>query len=297
VRCSQAHGKHSLVQRNPTSLFTHTCIPAKRLLLQGTAGHISPCTVVTMALYDDSDFFTNYLTLPRQQQGHGGAPEWPILRSMVGSVTSQKVLDLGCGLGWFARYAVENGASHVDALDTSRRMISRAQEMTPAAIADRIHYRIQDINELTLEANSYDLIYSSLTFHYLPASSFTGLLARFRDALRPGGRLVFSCEHPIYTAPTYDAFISVDFPSGEREEHVWPLNRYGYEGLRETNWLGGHVKKYHRTMTTYVQSLIDARFIIRELREYMATAEDLEKEPQWKGALERPIFLMVKGER
>jgi hypothetical protein len=39
-----------------------------------------------MAIYDNPAFFANYLDLPRQQQGHDGAPEWPILMAMVGTV-------------------------------------------------------------------------------------------------------------------------------------------------------------------------------------------------------------------
>jgi hypothetical protein len=68
---------------------------------------ISQISDVSMAQdtpqYDRPDFFNAYLTLPRQQKGHDGAPEWPILRRMIGTVADQQVLDLGCGLGWFTR--------------------------------------------------------------------------------------------------------------------------------------------------------------------------------------------------
>lgn len=250
-------------------------------------------------IYDDSTFFKNYLDLPRQQHGLDGAPEWPILRSMVGPVQGDKVLDLGCGLGWFSRWAVDNGARHVDALDVSRNMIEKAKEMTPTGIqSTTINYQVKDLEEgLSLEAASYNVIYSSLTFHYLETTTFTRLLGLFHAALKPGGRLVFSVEHPIYTAPTCDTFISVDLPSGQKEESIWPLNRYGYEGLRQTRWLGGHIRKHHRTLTTHVQGLLDAGFVISGVREYMASEEDLAKEPRWKGALERPIFLLIKADK
>ncbi|KAJ4305761.1 hypothetical protein N0V90_001293 [Kalmusia sp. IMI 367209] len=252
-------------------------------------------------IYDDTAFLANYLTLPRQQQGHDGAPEWPILRTMVSSVRGHKVLDLGCGLGWFARWAVDNGAAHVDALDISTKMIEKAKEMTPAeqqSVTNGINYQVKDVSSpFTLEEGSYDLIYSSLALHYLSTSSLTALLPLFFAALKPNGRLVFSVEHPIYIAPTHDDFVTIVLPSSKTEELIWPLNRYGSEGLRETNWLGGSIKKYHRTVTTYVQKLLDAGFAIGGFREYMATEEDLEKEPQWKGALERPIFLLIKAEK
>lgn len=58
-------------------------------------------------IYDRPSIFENYLQLPRQQKGLDGAPEWPIMRTMIGDLKERRVLDLGCGLGWFARYAAE----------------------------------------------------------------------------------------------------------------------------------------------------------------------------------------------
>lgn len=65
-------------------------------------------------IYDDSAFFSAYGTLPRSQHGLSAAPEWPELRRMVidsklplansaRSLEGHRVLDLGCGYGWFAR--------------------------------------------------------------------------------------------------------------------------------------------------------------------------------------------------
>ncbi|KAF2451888.1 ubiquinone/menaquinone biosynthesis methylase-like protein [Karstenula rhodostoma CBS 690.94] len=249
------------------------------------------------AIYDNPTFLANYLDLPRQQQGHDGAPEWPILMAMVGTVREERVLDLGCGLGWFAHWAVENSAQHVDVLDVSNKMIEKAKGMT-ASLPKRIDFRVQDISsrDLGVSPGSYNLVYSSLAFHHLSTAAFKRLLAQVNSALVHGGRLVFSVEHPIYTAPGYDQFVKVDLPGRHGADLIWPLNRYGYEGLRETNWLGGEVKKYHRTMTTYFESLLEAGFLVSGFREYMATGEDLEKNPQWQGALQRPMFLLLQAE-
>ena len=46
---------------------------------------------------------------------------------------------------------------------------------------------------------SYDLVYSSLAFHYI--EGYTNLLAAIRQSLQPGGKLVFSIEHPVFMAP------------------------------------------------------------------------------------------------
>lgn len=241
--------------------------------------------------YDRPNFFTAYLTLPRQQKGHDGAPEWPTLRDMIETVTDQQVLDLGCGLGWFTRYVIEAGAAQVDAADISNKMIEKAEELTASELGSKIKYEVADLNEVELKTGVYDLVYSSLRFHYLSNESFTRLLKQIYGSLKPGGRLVFSVEHPIYTAPSSP---SLETLADGRE--VWALDNYAEEGLRETNWLGG-VKKFHRTMTTYLRGLMNAGFVIRDLAEWMASIEDVEKNPQWRAERHRPMFLLIRVEK
>ena len=149
-------------------------------------------------IYDDPQFFAGYATLDRSVKGLEGAPEWPSLQAMLPPVTGLRVVDLGCGYGWFCRWALQQGASQIIGFDISRRMLTQAREMTRG---DEIDYRCADLQTLTLPANSCDLVYSSLALHYLPdiAPLFTAL----QQALVPGGILVFSAEHPIYTAPLH----------------------------------------------------------------------------------------------
>jgi SAM-dependent methyltransferase len=106
-----------------------------------------------------------------------------------------RVVDLGCGYGWFCRWAQQQGASQITGFDISQRMLAQAREMTRG---DEIDYRCADLQTLTLPANSCDLVYSSLALHYLP--DIAPLFATLQQALVPGGTLVFSAEHPIYTA-------------------------------------------------------------------------------------------------
>ena len=52
----------------------------------------------------------------------------------------------------------------------------------------------------TPPAGPFDLVYSSLAFHYV--AGLPRLLGLVHDALAAGGALVFSVEHPLYTAPS-----------------------------------------------------------------------------------------------
>src|SRR5207253_2350990 len=98
--------------------------------------------------------------------------------------------------GWFCRFARENGAARVTGIDVSENMLVRARAETPDAA---VTYTRADLEQLTLPPASLGLVYSSLAFHYI--ENLRALLSQVHGALVPGGSLVFSVEHPIYTAP------------------------------------------------------------------------------------------------
>ena len=88
----------------------------------------------------------------------------------------------------------------------------------------------------------------------------------WRRSTRPlvqGGRLVFSVEHPIYTAPAEPGW-SVD-AAGRK---MWPIDRYLDEGPRSTDWLTQGVIKQHRTIGTYVNLLLRLGFVLDRVEEW-----------------------------
>src|SRR5690348_14520585 len=115
-------------------------------------------------IYDKDDFFREYSRLPRSVEGLDGAPEWPTLRAMLPDLSGRRVLDLGCGFGWFCRWARENGAARVLGIDLSENMLARARSATSDSA---ITYTRGDLDHLDLPAESFELVYSSLAFHYL----------------------------------------------------------------------------------------------------------------------------------
>src|SRR4051794_1731272 len=107
-------------------------------------------------IYDRPDFFEGYSSLNRSVQGLAGAAEWPAVRSMLPDMHGLRVVDLGCGFGWFCRWAREEGALHVLGLDISERMLERAREATS-----------DDLETVSLPSSQFDLAYSSLALHYV----------------------------------------------------------------------------------------------------------------------------------
>ena len=92
---------------------------------------------MTQNIYDDEEFFQGYSRLRRSVEGLDGAPEWPALRALLPNLSGLAVLDLGCGFGWFCRWARQQGAAYVLGIDISEKMLARGraatvdQEITP----------------------------------------------------------------------------------------------------------------------------------------------------------------------
>ena len=242
---------------------------------------------MTQNIYDDEEFFTGYSRLPRSVEGLAAAPEWPALRALLPPLGGLRVLDLGCGFGWFCRWARENGAAAVLGIDVSEKMLARARAETRDAA---ITYVRADMERPALPAAAFDLVYSSLALHYI--ADLDGLIAAVHRALAPGGHLVFSVEHPIYTAPTAPGWSAAG--SGRK---IWPVDGYLDEGPRSTDWLTKGVIKQHRTLATYVNLLLRQGFALSHLEEWGPTAEQIAARPSLADEHQRPPFLLIAARR
>lgn len=117
-----------------------------------------------MNIYDEIEFFERYSQMDRSQKGLAGAGEWHILKKILPHFTQKKVLDLGCGYGWHSNYAIEQGAESVLGIDGSEKMLEVAREKFPS---EKILFKNRKIEELAFEADTFDVVISSLVFHYI----------------------------------------------------------------------------------------------------------------------------------
>src|ERR1044072_9050269 len=113
-------------------------------------------------IYDNAEFFAGYSQLRRSREGLDGMPEWASLKAMLPDLTGLRVVDLGCGFGWFCRWARGGGAASgagppsVLALEGSENRRGRARETTRAPA---ISYRQADPETVDLPPAAFDLAY------------------------------------------------------------------------------------------------------------------------------------------
>ena len=242
---------------------------------------------MTQNIYDNDEFFAGYARLPRSVKGLAGAPEWPALRRLLPELRGRKVLDLGCGYGWFCRWAREQGAAEVLGIDVSEKMLARARADT----SDKaITYRWADMESLALPGETFHLVYSSLALHYV--ENLARLMAEVCGSMARGGSLVYSAEHPIYTAPAEPKW-SLD----AKGHKIWPVDHYLDEGPRSTDWLAPGVIKQHRTLATYINLLLQSGFAIAHLDEWGPSEAQIRAQPSLADERHRPPFLIVAAKK
>lgn len=238
--------------------------------------------------YDEAEFFARYSGMDRSVKGLAGAGEWHELKKLLPDFAGKRVLDLGCGFGWHCRYAVEHGAMSALGIDLSRRMIEGARERNALP---QIEYRVMPIEDYDFPAGAFDVVISSLAFHYL--ESFGDICEKVFRTLTPGGVFVFSVEHPVFTAYGNEEWYRG--PDGENLH--WPVDRYFTEGRRIADFLGEDVVKYHRTVTTYIGELLRAGFAVTGVVEPQPAPELLDTVPGMRDELRRPMMLIVAAQK
>ena len=240
-------------------------------------------------IYDDPRFFAGYSTLERFGAGWERAAEHDDLLTLLPDVGGRRVLDLGCGAGQLARHLATTGAAEVVGVDVSERMLAlaRADWAHP-----RVTYRRAAIEDLAFPPERFDLVVSSLVLHYV--EDYAGLLRRIAGWLAPGGVLVYSTEHPIYTARLPgDGWVLDD--AGRRTR--WALDRYAEEGPREESWFVPGVRKVHRTFATLIDGVLDSGLTVERVVEPVPSQQWLEDHPQMSDERSRPMFLLVRARK
>lgn len=246
------------------------------------------------SIYDTPIFFERYQQLRQNPISMNEVVEKPTMFGLLPDVTGKKVLDLGCGTGEHLAYYLAQGAEKVVGLDLSEMMLEAAKlRLTEIGFSENqfalYHLPMEALD--SIPDGTFDLITSSFAFHYI--EDFPALLAKISAKLTACGTLIFSQEHPIVTCYRE----GYRWEKNEAKQQVaYRLNYYREEGERDRSWFQQPFKTYHRTLSTIVNNLIQAGFVIEQMEEPM-----LANQPEWhtefKDLQHRPPLLFVKARK
>lgn len=262
-------------------------LPARPDYRAAGRANVAPRTMQN--IYDDPRFFAAYRELRDARRGINEAIEQPALRRLLPPLDGIDILDLGCVDGELARWCVERGARRVVGLELSARMLALARERTTEGGVLLVRTAIE---QAAFVPTSFDLVVSSFALHYV--ADYAGVVHRAFEWLRPGGRIVFSVEHPVITAQVAK--------QGWVADHVgrrlfWALDDYADEGERRQRWFVDGVLKQHRRVATYVNGLLDAGFLLERLDEPEPLREATRDRPDLVDDRRRPPILVLAARK
>ena len=181
----------------------------------------------------------------------------PSVLALCGDVRGLRVIDAGCGPGFYAEEILARGAHDVEGVDASETMVLLARERVRENATFRVHDLQQPLS--WIEASSFDLAVMALVIHHL--DDRTAALREMHRILRPDGALVVSTHHP-----TTD----------------WLLRGGSYfdvSVVAETWERGWDVRFWRMPLTKTAAEFHDAGFVIERLVEPLPAPEMAEQHP------------------
>ncbi|MBD3405407.1 MAG: methyltransferase domain-containing protein [Candidatus Lokiarchaeota archaeon] len=201
----------------------------------------------------------------------------PCIDSLMGNVEGKRLLDAGCGEGYLSRYYAEKGADVVG-VDISSQLIEICKEKA----RNNQEFHVGDICDLKLfRDTSFDLILCNLVLLNVPC--LFKALEEFQRVLRNTGHLVFSIVHPAF-----DFYGPGTWEMGEKDSETnrriglfFKIDNYFDERPYERYWRSRDGRKFpraisffHRTISTYINAILNAGFQIQDFREPTPITDD-----------------------
>jgi 2-polyprenyl-3-methyl-5-hydroxy-6-metoxy-1,4-benzoquinol methylase len=224
----------------------------------------------------------------------------PVTERLLDLKPDERVLDIACGNGAFARRMAQLGA-RVVACDVAPTFIERAKARTTQN-ADRIVYQVIDATDetalLALGEKSFDAAVCTMALMDLPV--IDPMLSAVRQLLKPNGRFVFSVMHPCFNSSRGLQRIAEEEDRDGQIVDVYAIKISGYatpETYRGLGIIGQPTPQYyfHRPLNLLFGACFHAGFVIDALEEPTFGADAKPNRPfSWENYREIPPVLIAR---
>ncbi len=229
---------------------------------------------------------------------HREAHNNPAMFAFLGDVSSKTVLDAGCGEGHNTRMLAEQGAV-VAGVDIAEAMIEQARSIEERTKLGISYHHGSYCRMPFFADGQFDLVVSFMSL--MDGPDYPGAVGEIRRVLKPGGELVFNITHPCFLTPGLGW---VTDQTGKKTK----LTVAGYFDREPyiERWKFTHspesaslplfsIPRFPRTISEYLNTLVDAGFSLVRLSEPRPTEEMCEKHPWLRTWREiAAIFLHIK---
>lgn len=184
-----------------------------------------------------------------------------------------RVCDIACGEGYLSRFLGQLGPQEVIGIDVSAALIDAARQRSNGA---NLSYRVDDAQHLrTFSDASVDVAVSQLAIMDVP--DHRALFRSVRRVLKVDGAFVFSLLHPCFETPFRAPDESQFLVDESGNPIAYVVRRYTGEGFWQSGGTGvrGHMGAYHRKLSTLINDLLAAGFLLERLDEPVVVGRGL----------------------
>lgn len=166
-------------------------------------------------------------------------------------LNGERVLDLGCGYGWYTDFFARIGANAVG-VDGSEKMIEIARERYP-----NLEFTLADIEKpLPYTDECFDIVFSNQVLMDIENTNF--VISECERVLKSGGVFYFGIVHPCF----YDCKWLKD----EKDYRYAKAIDHYLSSYRLTNEFWG-TAHFHRPLSFYLNAAAHQGFTLKEVCE------------------------------
>lgn len=227
----------------------------------------------------------------------------PALKQMVGSVKGKRVLDIGCGEGYFSRFFAKIGAEVVG-IDLSEALIKAAEEEEERHPLGVKYLAADAANLHMLDSEIFDVAYCHMAIGDIP--DYESAIAEVSRVLKTRGRFVIVMAHPCFSIRTLDGKAISDWETSLREDgskeylYYWVADylrthSYAWEWKHDRLSSSFVTVGFHRTISDYVNALIKHGLIVTSFDEPKPLEKGVRVHPPMKKHYRVPQSLVIEA--
>jgi len=206
----------------------------------------------------------------------------------------EKILDVACGQGVFARKLAEVGAE-VTGIDAAKDLINAAQKRSP-----NIQYLVADASSMKMFQNeSFDAV--SCIMAIMNMEPLGAVLKEMARVLKRGGRMLLVLNHPCFRIPRQSGWgmdenrkLQYRRIDSYMSEMKIPIKMHpGYNPGIQT-WT------FHRPLAVYFKELAENGLMVKQLEEWVSHRKSLPgsvKRTEDRSRNEIPLFLAITASK
>jgi SAM-dependent methyltransferase len=226
--------------------------------------------------------------------------EKPAIYSYLDNLKGKRVLCLGCGSGEECDNLVQKSAKKVVGVDSSKYLIEAAKF---SYSNPKMEFLCSKIEDLDFDENSFDLIFSSLTLHYV--ENWEVLFKKLNRWLTKDGKIVFSTHHPLKwgslttRSKDFNKFV-MGYQKSKTVDYKDEIfgDYHTFRPIKDKLFGELQVVYYHRSISRMIREIITGGFKILDFNEPLPIQESQKLKPDFYEVYSKiplfAIFYLVK---